>query len=261
LLHAMGAEVLKARRRGALGLVMALWIALSLLFTYLLPDLRARGGAVPPGLLPAHLATTAISGYSFWGGTLVLILSALWTGSEFGWGTWKTLFTVRSSRASVLGAQLATLASALALLVVLAYACAYLASLTVASTHHVASAPPPLGPTARSMAVAWLLVVMWGTIGSALAMLTQGTALAIGLGIVWSLAVENLVRAFTGAIPFLASLDRLFPGANGESAIAAIGGGGATASVSADRAFLTVAAYVVAAAAAMLLAGTGRDVV
>jgi ABC-2 type transport system permease protein len=257
--RSLGAEALKFVRRGALWLVFALWLFLSLLFTYVLPD-RSGHGHVPAALLPAHLATTAITGYSFFGGSLVFILGVLWIGSEFGWNTWKTLFTLGPSRALTLLAQLAVLALATALLVMLSYAASAVASAILAASAGLPVAWPGAGALAGSMAAAWLILCMWGFAGAALAMLTRGTALAIGLGLVWALLVENLLRSFAGALPLIATLDRLLPGTNGEAAIAAVGGTTAAAAVGAVRAFVTVGVYAALSALVVLAVGMRRDV-
>ena len=250
------AEFLKFRKRGAVWLIASIWMVLFVLFNYIFPYVRfearkAGSSPVPQALLPSHLASTAIAGYSFWGGSLVLILGALWIGSEYGWGTFKILFTVRPSRLTVLAAQIAVLEAALAMLVIASYGFSALASVLVADAAHARVAFPGLGTIISSMASAWLIVSMWGLIGTALATLTSGTTLSIGLGLVWAFAVENLVRAFTATIPFLATIDRFFPGANGESVIASVSG--ASAAIGASQAYVTVAVYVVLG---MLVAGS-----
>ncbi len=242
------AELVKFRKRGPIWLVLSLWVVLFLLFNYVFPYVQSgvaktRGTAVPTALLPSHLATTAITGYSFWGGSLILILGALWIGSEYGWGTFKTLFTARPPRLTVLAAQLAVLEVALAALVIASYGFSALASGLVASIAHAAVAFPGIGTLISSMASAWLIVSMWGLIGTALAAMTSGTTLSIGLGLVWAFAVENLVRAFTATIPFLATIDKFFPGANGEAVITSVAR--TTAAVGSGQAYATVAAYVV----------------
>lgn len=53
---------------------------------------------------------------------------------------------------------------------------------------------------------------MWCLFGIALGTLIRGSALAIGLGLVWALVVENLIRASAGAISLLDALQRGLPG-------------------------------------------------
>jgi ABC-type transport system involved in multi-copper enzyme maturation permease subunit len=60
-------------------------------------------------------------GYPVWGGALTLVLGALSMGSEYGWGTLKTMLSNRPTRLTFYLAQVATLASAIAVLVVVAF--------------------------------------------------------------------------------------------------------------------------------------------
>lgn len=261
-LHSVGAELLKFRKRGAVWLVLVLWVVLSLLFSYILPYAKeSKGsGTVSSALLPSHLAVTAISGYSFWGGSLVLILGALWIGSEYGWGTFKTLFTVRPPRLTVLAAQLSTLVFALALLVLVSYAASAGTSVAVAAAVHGQSVFPGLSSIIGSMASGWLILCMWGLGGAVLAILTSGTTLSIGLGLVWSLVIETLLRAFTAAVPFVGTLDKYLPGANAEYVISAVQKGSTGAAVGPLEAYATVAIYVAAFALVAGLVISRRDV-
>jgi hypothetical protein len=123
---------------------------------------------------------------------------------------------------------------------------------------------PPLAELAQGLAAGWLVVGMWGWAGMFLGLLVRGTSLAIGLGLVWTLAVENLVRGFASLLAAIEVLQRWLPGTNAGSLAAAVGvpvqgapGGtlGVTTTVDGTQATLVLAAYLVAftAAAAVLL--------
>lgn len=105
------------------------------------------------------------------------------------------------------------------------------------------------------LAAGWLVVAMWGWAGMFLGILVRGTSLAIGLGLVWTLAVENLVRGFASLLAAIDTLQRWLPGTNAGSLVAAVGvpeqgasGGtpGVTATVDGTQATLLLAAYLVA---------------
>jgi hypothetical protein len=67
-----------------------------------------------------------------------------------------------------------------------------------------------------------LIGAVWCTFGVLVATLLRGTALPIGLGLVWALAVENLLR--TGVeIPVLGTIQQYTPGSAGGSLVAALG--------------------------------------
>ena len=89
-------------------------------------------------------------------------------------------------------------------LVVLAtFAVAAPASWLVAAVESQLLRRPPLAGLAPGLAAGWLIVAMRGWAGVFPGLLVRGTSLAIGLGPVWTLAVENLVpgRACGPTVP------------------------------------------------------------
>lgn len=271
------AELLKVGKRPATWLITAAWLVLSLLFGYLLPYLSSRGAPTGPAVgagqasaeqalaeaLPANLVPTAIQGFPVFAGALALLLGALSAGSEYGWGTWKTILAQGPGRLAVLAGKLAALGLVLGLVVLATFAVAAPASWLVASVESQPLRWPPLAELAQGLAAGWLVVGMWGWAGMFLGLLVRGTSLAIGLGLVWTLAVENLVRGFA-SLAAIEVLQRFMPGTNAGALAAAVGvpvqgapGGtlGVTTTVDGTRATLVLAAYLVAftAAAAVLL--------
>src|SRR5579875_3716015 len=105
----IAAELLVLRKRLSTWILLAIWIVLSGLFLYVLPYLSYRNGsggfgpgAVPlPKLLPQGLIENLSGAFPFYGGAIVLILGVLSLGSDYGWGTLKTLFTLGPSRLHV----------------------------------------------------------------------------------------------------------------------------------------------------------------
>lgn len=274
----LSAELLKIRKRPATWLITVAWLVLSLLFGYLFPYLSYRGAPTGPATgtgqasaeqvlaeaLPANLVPTAIQGFPVFAGALALLLGALSAGSEYGWGTWKTILAQGPGRLAVLAGKLAALGLVLGLVVLATFAVAASASWLIATVESQPLRWPPLAELARGIAAGWLVVGMWGWAGIFLGLLVRGTSLAIGLGLVWTLAVENLVRGFASLLAAIEVLQRWLPGTNAGSVAAAVGvpvqgapGGtlGVTTTVAGTRATLVLAAYLVAftAAAAVLL--------
>ena len=272
------AELLKVGKRPATWLIAAAWLVLSLLFGYLLPYLSYRGAPTGPAAgagqapaeqvlaeaLPANLVPTAIQGFPVFAGALALLLGALSAGSEYGWGTWKTILAQGPGRLAVLAGKLAALGLVLGLVVLATFAVAAPASWLIAAVESQPLRWPPLAELAQGLAAGWLVVGMWGWAGMFLGILVRGTSLAIGLGLVWTLAVENLVRGFASLLAAIEVLQRFMPGTNAGSVAAAVGvpvqgapGGtlGVTTTVDGTQATLVLAAYLVAftAAAAVLL--------
>ena len=272
------AELLKVGRRPAMWLVAAVWLVLSLVFGYLFPYLSYRGAPTGPAAgagaasaeqvlaeaLPANLVPTAIQGFPVFAGALALLLGVLSAGSEYGWGTWKTILAQGPGRLAVLAGKLGALGLVLLLVVLATFAVAAPASWLVAWVESQPLRWPPLAELAQGLAAGWLVVAMWGWAGMFLGILVRGTSLAIGLGLVWTLAVENLVRGFASLLAAIDTLQRWLPGTNAGSLAAAVGvpvqgapGGtpGVTATVDGTRATLVLATYLVAftAVAAVLL--------
>jgi ABC-2 type transport system permease protein len=274
------AELLKVGKRPATWLIAVAWLVLSLLFGYLFPYLSYRGAPTGPAAgagagqasaeqvlaeaLPANLVPTAIQGFPVFAGALALLLGALSAGSEYGWGTWKTILAQGPGRLAVLAGKLAALGLVLGLVVLATFAVAAPASWLIAAVESQPLRWPPLAELAQGLAAGWLVVGMWGWAGMFLGILVRGTSLAIGLGLVWTLAVENLVRGFASLLAAIEVLQRFMPGTNAGSVAAAVGvpvqgapGGtlGVTTTVDGTRATLVLAAYLVAftAAAAVLL--------
>lgn len=224
------AELFKLRKRPATWLLGGVWLALLLTFAYLLPYFSSGGssGGGPGGdpvtdTLPANLVSNAVGGFALFGGALAMILGALVAGSEYGWGTVKTVFTQRPGRTPILAGTVAALAVLLLCLVLVTFAVAAGASATVAAVEGLPSDWPGLGEIAVGIAAGWLLLGMWCLFGLLLGALTRGTAMAIGLGLVWALVVENLIRASARAIDLLDTVQQALPGVNGGSLVAALG--------------------------------------
>ena len=117
------AEILKLRKRPATWVLLGVALALTQLFGYLLPysswatsdqNFQTEGmdpQAVLAGTLPGELVPTSLGGFPVFAGALALILGALATGSEYGWGTMQTALTQRPTRLAVYGGKLAALAA------------------------------------------------------------------------------------------------------------------------------------------------------
>lgn len=221
-----GAELLKLRKRPATWLLGGVWLAMLLTFAYLLPYFSSDSSFGPDPItdtLPANLVGNAVGGFALFGGALAMILGALVAGSEYGWGTVKTVFTQRPGRLPIFGGTLAALAVVLLGSVLVSFVVAAGASATVAAAESLPMDWPGPADIAVGIAAGWLILGMWCLFGVLLGTLTRGTAMAIGLGLVWALVVENLIRASAGAIDLLATLEQAMPGVNAGSLVAALG--------------------------------------
>jgi ABC-2 type transport system permease protein len=227
-------ELMLLGKRPATWVIFGIWATVSLVFGYVLPYVAWRSGSTGgfnegiDGLLPPALATTMGDGIPFYGGSLALILGVLAIGSEFGWGMWKTLFTQRPGRSGVFGTKIAALGILMVPFTLMVYALGAIASVTVALVEGVTIAWPPAQVLLESVLSGWLILAVWAAAGVALAVLTRGTSLAIGIGILWALALEGLLGAFANSISWMEGVAGFLLRANGYSLVRAVTGEGAT---------------------------------
>jgi ABC-2 type transport system permease protein len=278
--HAVRADLLRLRRWPTLWVLVGVWTALQMTFSFAFPYLAYRsddpatafqGGVAADdllaGMLPSAVPSILISGTPMFGGAIVLILGALAAGSGYGWGTWKTAFTQGPSRSAALLGTVAAVGLFVAGIVVWTLVLDLALSNVIALS---ASSPPDLpdlDATLRASGGAALVLGMWAAAGIFLGTATRGPALSVGLGLVWTLVVENLSRAAANLLAGLATVTDHLPGTAAGSLAGALGataaGPDATPGVltvlSGPSAVLTVALYLVAFVAAAVVLARRRD--
>ena len=259
------AELLKLRKWPAMWILAAVLLVLSQVFGYAFPYVAYRSGGgsgfaageTPAQLLadtlPGRLVPNTLGGFPMFAGAIALIIGALVAASEYGWGTLKTILAQRPRRRSLLAGKLLSMATAILALVLAVFAVNALWSWVIAATEGMPADWPSVLDLGRGIGAGWLILGMWSLLGALLGILFRSTSLAVGLGLVWALAVENLVRGFAGVLGFLDAFQRGLPGVNAGSLVAALGaatldqpGGtpGVTAVVSGPQALLVLGAYV-----------------
>lgn len=223
------AELLILRKRTATWVLLGIWVTLSLLFGYLLPYLTTTGGAggpTTPGLtpmLPGSLVTTLLAGFPIFGGVLALILGVLTAGGDYGWDTLKTLLVQGPSRLRILTARLGALATMLVPFVVGVFACGGVASLVIARTEGAPIAWPSISDLAVGLATGWFILAVWAALGALLGIATRGTAMAIGVGIVYAMIIEGILSAIANQVTWLTGTVEYFLRANAYSLVTAVG--------------------------------------
>jgi ABC-2 type transport system permease protein len=221
-------ELLVLRKRASTRILLAIWATLALVFAYAVPYAQYLNGARQASLadvLPENLVGTLMGGFPFFGGVLALILGVLGFGSEYGWGTLKTLLVQGPRRLTVLTGQLLALLVVLAGTVVATFLVTALGSWAIAAGESAAVDWPTLGELVRGIGGGLLIAGAWGAMGMFLGTALRGTALPIGLGLVWILAIESLV--VNVAAPLLHLFDvgqAVLPGVNAGSLVAALAG-------------------------------------
>jgi ABC-type transport system involved in multi-copper enzyme maturation permease subunit len=227
----IAAQILVLRKRTSTWILMGIWVLLGIMFSHLLPYLTYRGGADGPtqpslpALLPEGLAENLLAGFPFFGGVFALMLGVLAIGSDYGWDTLKTLLTQRAGRLRLLFAKVVAIGVALVPFVLVLFVVGAGASYAIASAEDAAVQWPSAWELVRSSATSWFILASWAALGVLLAVLSRGTALAIGLGILYTFVIEGLLSALANEVSWLeATVDYLLR-ANAYSLVVALGVG------------------------------------
>ncbi|CAG6397822.1 ABC transporter permease [Streptomyces cocklensis] len=220
----LSAELLSARKRPGVWIVGGAWTVLAVGFGMVVPYIvwlairnRPVGSSGDPeklidGLLPDKFLSGTVDLYPLFGSALMLILGAVLIGGDYRWGTWGTLLVQRPSRnAAVLGKAVATAAAVLCVTVLVVAASAGTSALVAAATGRSAPWPGAATLLAGTGAI-WLVAMASASVGVFLSILLRSTGAAIGVGLLWLLAVENLVSGLTGPLPALKGVQRLLIG-------------------------------------------------
>src|SRR5919109_5663619 len=256
-MSSLRAELLVVRKRTSTWILLGLWTALALVFAYAVPYVTYLNGSSPESLaevLPDNLVGTLMGGFPFFGGVLALMLGVLTFGSEYGWGTLKTLFTQRPGRLHVFGAKLLALAVALVAFVLVVFALGALASSAIAAREGADLSWPSTWLLLRGLAAGWLILAVWAAFGVLLAVLFRGTALAVGVGILYAFVIEGLLSALATQVSLLDPLVQFFVRASGYSLVVELGASAEDAGdrgpgsfsgpfVSGEQALLALGAY------------------
>jgi ABC-2 type transport system permease protein len=221
----VAAELLVLRKRAATWILLGIWTLLGIFFAYVIPyalDPEDATGGLRQ-FLPQSLAGNLLEGFPFFGGVFALMLGVFAFGSEYGWDTLKTRFTQRPGRLRVFGAKLAALGIVLMPFVLSLFAAGAVASYIIAQIEDAPIAWPSAWLLVRAIGAAWLILAVWAALGVTLGVLTRGTSLAIGVGILYALVIEGLLSALASSVDALEPLTQVFLRANGYSLATALG--------------------------------------
>jgi ABC-2 type transport system permease protein len=276
------AEILKLRKRPATWVLLGAVLVLTQVFGYILPYSSWLTGSpndqtqgldpegVLAGTLPGELVPTSLGGFPVFAGALALVLGALATGSEYGWGTMQTALTQRPTRLALYGGKLLALAATALAVVLLTMAVDAAVATAIAAVESQPIEFPAAAELAKGIASGWLILGMWAGFGAVLGFAFRSVALPVGLGVVWVLGVENLVSGVADSLlTGLRPLRDLLPGVNAGSLVWALapagGAGGEPApgvvdAVGGTRATLSLLLYLAAFAAAGAFLVRRRDV-
>jgi ABC-2 type transport system permease protein len=237
MIASLRAELLRLRKWPVTWVITGVWLTLNLTFGYLFDYLSYRdaagggdqrlAGALLDQLSPAQVPSTMVTGLPMFGSALVLILAALATGSGYGWNTWRTVFTQGPGRRSALGGTLLALAVVVVGFTVLTLLADLAASSVVMAAEGQALTWPGLAAVAEGLGGALLIAATWAAGGALIGILARSPALSVGLGLVWVLIVENLLRGVAGLLGPLEAATDMLPGTAAGSLAGALGAAGA----------------------------------
>lgn len=204
IVAAFRAEVLKLRKRPGTVILLATMAGVVLLLGYVLlyvvatqtPDDQLQGldtsellAVLRPSSLPIQVVGMLVGP----GSAIALILGALAFGAEYNWRTIATIAVQGPPRLPlVIGRILAVLTAGL-VLVVAGFAGGVMGTTVVALLEQGDTAPPAAADVLTAFGVGALGVGLWAAIGMCLATVLRSTAWAIGLGLLYSLAIESVV--------------------------------------------------------------------
>ena len=183
------------------------------------------------------------------GAAMAIVLGALIAGSEYSWGTMKTTLTQGPGRLTTWFGRVVVFAAWMAILTVILFAVGAVASVVVASFEGHAIAWPAAVDLAKGIGAIWLVFVVNGAIGLALGVLIRHSAAALGVGLIYVLAVEIIAVRFidslnSGAYKWIGDL---FVGQNATALLQSFTspafGRTLAPSIGAEQAVLVLAAY------------------
>lgn len=220
-----GAETLKLRKRPATWVLLLILVAAVALFGYIFNyifSVTTSQEGVPPEaqeaflqyLLPESVLVNVIGSLANFGSALALILGALAVGSEYGWETLKTTLTQKPTRLSIFAGKLAAVAVILLVFVLIVLAIGALVSYLIAASEDAAINWPSFGDWLQAIGAGWLILGTFAALGIFLATLFRGTALAIGLGLVYLLVLENLFISLAPQSETLQDIAQALPVSN-----------------------------------------------
>ena len=280
MINSFKAEWRKLRQRPAVwvlgGIMLAALILFGYAFTWLQLSFPSKGFHSDTGLTIAQLKQTlypinfvknSLDGVGIVGSILALILGALAVGSEFGWGTIKTLYTQRPGRLQALAGQGGVVSVIVAIFAIVFYVVAALASVGIALGDGQAITWPAALDILKAVGATWLIIESWSLFGMALGYLFRQSAMAIGLGLAYVLAIEGILfRLLSGFdASWLTTLEKFFLGQNATALRQSFGQvfarpGAAAPLVSAGQAVLVLVLYGLVFAAAASFVVRRRDV-
>lgn len=228
-MRAFGGELFKTVRRLAVWVCVLGLLAAAVTIGYALPWLAEtftkNVQGLPPGvtladlkvaLYPANVVRQTLQQWNLLGGVFALIVGVLLQGSEYGWGTVKTLYTQHDGRLAMLIGKLGTLLVIVVVMVLGIFAVDAVSSFIAATLDGKSIDFPAATEILEGIGALILIYGFWAAFGFILATAFRQSAMAIGIGLAYALVVEGLIFGFGGGLlgDWVKKIQEWFPIAN-----------------------------------------------
>jgi ABC-2 type transport system permease protein len=183
------------------------------------------------------------------GAAMAMVLGALAAGSEYSWGTLKTVLTQGPGRLTTLVGRIVSLQAWMAILTLVIFAVGAASSVVIASIEGHSMNWPAAIDIAKGFGAIWLVLAVNGSLGMALGFLFRQSAAALGVGLIYVTVLQIIVVRFlgtfnNGSYKWIANLlDGQNASALLQSFTSPVFGRSTAPTIGAEQAVLVLAAY------------------
>jgi ABC-2 type transport system permease protein len=185
------------------------------------------------------------------GAAMALVLGALISGSEYSWGTLKTVFTQRPGRLATLTGRVVVFQAWMAIMTLIIFAVGAGYSAVIASFEGHAVVWPAAIDIVKGMGAIWLVLAVNGSLGMALGALFRQSAAALGVGLIYVTVLQiilvRFITSFNGGT--YKWITNWFDGQNATALLNSFTspafGHATPPAVGAEQALLTLSAYLI----------------
>ena len=272
-----GVELKKMYKRPATWFVTLIFLALIVLFGYLLSYIffSTQGDSSQGSqqflntLYPKNLVSSVLGLFGNFGTALALVLGTLCVGSEYGWQTMKLILTQRPGRSTFFTGKFLAVGAILVVMTLLSFVVAAISSYVVATLQNAPTSFPGFLEILKGLGAGVLILATFAAMGIFLATLFRSNALALTIGLVYLLVLENLFLGFGTQSKTVANIGKALPARNSLDLATSFGGSSqATANtppgiqpIDPTQAVLVLLAYTVVFLILSLLLFRSRDVI
>ena len=181
------------------------------------------------------------------GAALAIVLGAIISGSEYSWGTLKTMFTQGPGRLTTFAGRAVVFWVWMGVMTAILFAVGAGYSAVIATLNSQPLVWPAFDAMAKGFGAIWLIFAVNGAIGIALGVVIRQSAAALGVGVVYLLSVEIIAVRFIDSVSNGAYkwLGDLFVGQNATALVGHLANAkGIT--ISAEQAVLVMFAWLLA---------------